>query len=258
MADADVFGRALLAWARGSKSPEIVERDDGFTEPSAGPSVYLSSFRGWPSAERSSLRYARGSVLDVGCGAGRLSLHLQRRGMDVVGLDHSTRAVQAAKLLGVKEVVQGSLESVAKRIVKLDTLVMFGNNFGIFGTMESAQRHLQIWAQRARPGTRLLLESTSPYFGGAPSMDRAYCARNVARGLPAGQARFRYHYDHYVGEWFDWLFVTKGEMRSVVRSTGWSIIDIVGSERSQPYVAVLEVTKSVPNDQSRGMTSNDQ
>jgi len=42
--------------------------------------------------------------MDVGCGAGRVALELQSRGLDVVGLDESPLASQAAKLRGVHEV----------------------------------------------------------------------------------------------------------------------------------------------------------
>jgi len=35
--DSDVFGRALLDWAMGATSPEVLEREDGFTQVGAGP-----------------------------------------------------------------------------------------------------------------------------------------------------------------------------------------------------------------------------
>ena len=75
--DIDVFGRALLDWAQGGTVPEVLEREDGFTQSGAGPDVYLSAFKEWPDAERKSIRLARGRVLDVGCGAGRVALELQ-------------------------------------------------------------------------------------------------------------------------------------------------------------------------------------
>ena len=125
---------------------ETIERDDGFTTSGAGPEVYLSEFKGWPSAERQSVRFMRGPVLDVGCGAGRVALHLQQRGIDVVGLDSSPLAVQAARLRGVKEVWCLSMASLGLRIGSFDTIVMFGNNFGLFGTPERARRVLTVWA----------------------------------------------------------------------------------------------------------------
>ncbi len=44
----DVFGRALMDWARGGTAPEIIERDDGFTDLSAGHELYVAQFKDWP------------------------------------------------------------------------------------------------------------------------------------------------------------------------------------------------------------------
>ncbi|MGA2124450.1 MAG: hypothetical protein ABSG58_08495 [Acidimicrobiales bacterium] len=118
--------------------------------------------------------------------------------------------------------------------------MMFGNNFGLFGTARGAKIRLTEWATRTKPTARLYVESTNAYFGGAPSMDRGYYRRNVERGQLPGQARFRYHYGGEVGGWFDWLFVSRAELRAIVRGTGWRVRDVVGTSVSEPYVAVLD------------------
>ena len=236
----DAFGHALLDWANGGTVREMIERDDGFTTTGAGPEVYLSDSRGWPLAERQSMHHVRGRVLDVGCGAARVALHLQRRGFDAVGLDSSPLAIQAARLRGVKQLWCASLETLGANIGSFDTVVMFGNNFGIFGTPERARRILTQWAKRTNPRARIFLESTNPYGGGAPGFDRAYYHRNKERGDMPGQARFRYHYNHYVGSWFPWLYVSRSELRLIVRGTGWHLARVVGERSSEPFVALLE------------------
>ena len=153
----DAFGHALLDWANGGTVREMIERDDGFTTTGAGPEVYLSDSRGWPLAERQSMHHVRGRVLDVGCGAARVALHLQRRGFDAVGLDSSPLAIQAARLRGVKQLWCASLETLGANIGSFDTVVMFGNNFGIFGTPERARRILTQWAKRTNPRARIFL-----------------------------------------------------------------------------------------------------
>ena len=240
MAETDAFGRALLDWAQGGTIPEIVERDDGYTETGAGPEVYLSDFKRWPSAERQSVRHMRGRVLDVGCGAGRVASHLQERGIDVVGIDSSRLAVKAAKLRGVNEVWSTSIDTLGRKIGSFDTIVLFGNNFGIFGTPDRARQVLTEWATWTKPGTRIFVESTNPYCGGAPAIDRAYYRRNRERGSLPGQARFRYHFGYSVGPWFPWLFVSRSDMKQILRGTGWRQARVLGDGPSEPYVAILE------------------
>ena len=70
----DAYGRLVRAWQDGERPTEIVERDDGFIQESLGPATYFEPLRRWPAVERRALRWARGRVLDVGAGAGRVAL----------------------------------------------------------------------------------------------------------------------------------------------------------------------------------------
>jgi SAM-dependent methyltransferase len=238
--DPDLFGHALLDWTAGGTEPEFIERADGLVVPGGGRDFYLAKLRNWPLSERSSLRYARGQVVDIGCGAGRVPLHLQERGFDVVGIDVSRRAVRAARLRGVKEAWLMSAQELSPEIAAFDTIILFGNNFGIFGSPERVRRVLIRWWRRTRPGTRILAESTNPYCGGAPAFDRAFYHRNKAlRDLP-GQIRLRTRYRDRVGPWSNWLFVSRNEMRQVVRGTGWHVRAFLGKRPSESFVAVLE------------------
>jgi SAM-dependent methyltransferase len=237
--DNDVFGRALLDWALGGITPEVLEREDGFTQVGAGPDVYLSEFNGWPTAERKSIRYVRGRVIDIGCGAGRVALELQKRGVDVVGLDASRLAAKAAKIRGVNEVWSTPIEDLDRRIETFDSFILFGNNFGIFETPTRARQLLVHLAKEAKPEARIFAESTNAYCGGAPAFDRSYYHKNKARGRSPGEVKLRYHYGHLVGPWFRWLYVSRSEMRSILVGTGWHLERILGAHSSEPYVAIL-------------------
>ena len=237
---ADVFGRALLDWAQGGTVPEIIERNDGFTETGAGHEGYLAEFKDWPSSQRQSIRYVRGRVIDVGCGAGRVALYLQQRGFDVVGLDVSPLAIRTARMRGVNETWCMSIDTLSRKIRSFDTIVLFGNNFGMFGTPERVRKVLKDWADKTTPGTRILAESTNPYCGGAPVLDRNYYHRNRQRDIMPGQSRLRFRYGGFTSPSFDWLFVSRNEMRTILRGTGWHQGRILGARSSDPYVAVLE------------------
>lgn len=236
----DIFGRAVRDWARGGTEPEILERDDGFTDLGGGHEFYLAEFKDWPASERRSMRFVRGRVVDVGCGAGRVSLHLQERGFEVFGLDESPLAIRTARRRGVEKAWCKSIEGLTPVVGSFDTIVLFGNNFGIFGTPERLRRELIRWAEATSPSARILAESTNPYCGGAPALDRRYYHRNKQRGRLPGSVTLRVRYGNSVGPWFKWLFVSRSEMRALLRGTGWRPARILGGAPRDPYVAVLE------------------
>jgi len=105
MRTGDGYGEMLLAALNeGGEMLEIVERDDGFIMASRfGPDAYLAPYSKWPSRQRRAMRLARGRVLDVGAGAGRVALHLQDKGLEVVSIDASPGAVEACRRRGVKD-----------------------------------------------------------------------------------------------------------------------------------------------------------
>jgi hypothetical protein len=216
-----------------------VERDDGFIDIGAGPEVYLAPFEDWPSPERQAMRYVRGRVVDVGCGAGRVALHLQERGFEVTGIDASPLAVRAARARGVRQVWRLSIDQLASRVGSFETLVLFGNNFGIFGSPERLRTLMTEWALRTPETAMILAESMDPYRD-APLLHRAYRRSNRERGRLPGQVRLRVRYQVLATPWFQWFFVSPTEMRRLLRGTGWQVRRVLRSRSSGPYVAILE------------------
>jgi SAM-dependent methyltransferase len=241
-ATTDAFGAALMDWVHGATTPEIIERDDGMIEIGAGPEVYLMDHDEWPSAEQESIRFVRGLVADLGCGGGRVARHLQDLGCNVVGIDSSPLAIEAATIHGVRRTLVMTLEDLGSQIHEYDTIVLFGNNLGVFGTPHKARRILTSWAKQCPSGTRILVESTNPSSNGVPVIDRAYVARNREKGVALGQCRLRVWYDRSPSTWFSWFFVSQTELRKLVLGTGWIVLDVLSGTPDEPYVAILEIS----------------
>ena len=236
----DAFGHALWDWVRGGTDPEVHEREDGYLEVGAGPELYVAPFPDWPAPEQRAMSRVRGRALDVGCGAGRVALHLQNLGFDTVAVDASPLAVRAAKAKGVRRTRIATVRSLGATVGSYDTVLLMGNNTGIFGSPERLRSTLGLWARRMPSGARLIAESTSPYGGAVPVLDPAYRRLNRTRGRMAGQLRLRVRYRQVASAWFSWLFLSDGELRSLVEGTGWACSEVLSGEPEEAFVAVLE------------------
>jgi SAM-dependent methyltransferase len=233
----DGYGQMLLAALEGRDVVEIVERDDGFIEAAGGPSMYLAPFRRWHALDRQAMRFARGRVLDVGCGGGRVCLHLQERGQAVVGIDTSPGAVEVCRRRGVRDVRLCSIDDVDDSLGIFDTIVMLGNNFGLFASAAKAKRLLRRFHRLTSERGRLV----APPRVGDRTDDPAHLAyheRNRSRGRMAGQIRIRVRYRDHATPWFDYLMVSEEELRSLLDGTGWQLERVL--ESGDTYIAIID------------------
>ncbi len=60
-----------------------------------------------------------------------------------------------------------------------------------------------------------------------------------SRGRIGGQVRLRVRYKTYATAWFDYLLVSKEEMRRIVQGTGWRVTRFIDSG-SPSYIGVIE------------------
>lgn len=235
----DAYGQELLDFFQGEDVQEIIEREDSFIDASLNsPAVYFSEFTNWPEIEQEAIQYAHGKVMDVGCGAGRVCLYLQEKGLEVLGIDNSPLALEVCKQRGVRNVSLTPLSQVNSRLGIFDTIVMFGNNFGLLESHAKAKHRLRKFARLTSPQGRILAES-SDIYNTEDSDHLAYQAFNRQRGRMSGQIRLRVRHRKFVGRWFDYLMVSKDEMEEIVDGTGWKVERFIDSPESPLYVAIL-------------------
>jgi SAM-dependent methyltransferase len=233
----DAYGQLLLAELVQGGAVEIVEREDGNIAASKfGPAHYLAPFRRWSAEERRGMRFARGRVLDVGCGGGRVCLHLQQRGQGVVGIDSSPGAIEVCRLRGVEDARLVSIDDVDESLGVFDTIVMYGNNFGLMGGARKAARILRRFHGLTGPRGRIVAQSRDVYRTEDP-VHLAYQARNRERGRMSGQVRIRVRFRDIATPWFDYLMVSTDEMARLAEPTGWRVERVL--EGDDTYVAVL-------------------
>ena len=131
----DAYGQQLLAQYQ-NKVPtvEIIERDDDYIDTGSDPGLYFSEYEQWSPIEKRAIELAKGRILDVGCGAGRHALYLQSKGFDVTGIDNSPGAIEVCKLRGLNKAIVRPINQIDEFAPNsFDTIIMLGNNFGLFG-----------------------------------------------------------------------------------------------------------------------------
>ena len=237
----DAFGWEIHDYFRGRPTQEIAERDDGYIAVSGGTAGYFAELAGWPKHEKEAIALARGRVLDVGCGAGRVALHLQSRGLDVTGIDTSPLALKVCRARGIRKVKLLPFNRISPKLGRFDTVVMYGNNFGLFGSFAQARRLLRRLHGMTTPNARILGSTLDPYATTEPR-HLAYHRRNRARGRMGGQVRIRIRYKDCATPWFDYLLVSKKELAAILAGTGWRVTRCFDT-RGGRYVGVIEKTK---------------
>lgn len=233
----DAFGQMIWAYYQGKEVFEIWERNDGYISVDL-PKTYLSEYEDWALHQRKAMEFVKGKVLDIGCGAGRHSLYLQKKGFDVLGIDVSPLAVKVCRLRGLKKARVMSIEEVNFKPSSFDSIIMVGNNFSLFGSFKKARRLLKRFHRMTSSNALIVTETRDPYKTNNPTY-LEYYEFNKKRGRMSGRLRGRIRFEKYIGKWFDWLMVSKKEMKKILKGTGWKIKEFIDSNDSQ-YIAIIE------------------
>lgn len=235
---ADTFGQALLAHLRGESLRCLIHRDDDYVDED-DMRWYFQEVDEWPDVERRALRWVRGRILDIGCGAGRHLLWLQGEGYDAIGIDISPLAVKVSKRRGVEECLVMDARKLGFQASTFDTLLMMGNNFGIAGGPEKTLEMLRGLHRVARRGGVLLVTSRNPVDTDNPRhLD--YHEWNRKMGRPPGLVTIRLEFRGEISPWFDLWLATPEEMRVIAEKAGWRLKCLYRKEGARGlYSAVL-------------------
>jgi len=234
----DAYGQELYDYFINNQGVEIIERDDGFIEATTNLNIYFAPYEQWPPHQQEAMKYTHGRVLDIGAGAGRHSLFLQNQGFEVTAVDNSPKAIELCRVRGVDDARLLPITKISRHIEPFDTIIMMGNNFGLFANPQRAKRLLRRFHNLTFPGGTIIAETNDPYQTENPD-HLAYHEFNRQRARMPGQVRLRVRHRKFKTPWMDYLMVSKEEMQEIVRDTGWRIDRFIDSQSSM-YIAVLE------------------
>lgn len=229
------YGLALLDFFNGDESAKIViYRDDGEQE-ELPINFFFRESSNFSPIEQTALNLCRGSILDIGAGAGPHSLELQNKGLSVCTIDISSEACEILKSRGINEVY--CIDILDFKASPFDTLLILGRGIGMVGNLAGLDHFLENIHKLTKPNGQILLDSLDVSCTNNPKHLK-YHELNRKKGLYLGEVRMRFEYKKRKGSFFNWLHVDPETLINHALKADWSC-NIIVQEEDGTYLASL-------------------
>ncbi|HEY5689359.1 MAG TPA: methyltransferase domain-containing protein [Yeosuana sp.] len=153
----DLFGQALLDFQKDEFTEDIITSTNISDDDMLPISYLFRGFKEMPKLEQKALRLAKGSILDVGSGAGSHSLYLQKKGFQVKSIDISKGAIEVCKLRGLKNV---EIKNILDETETFDTILLLMNGTGIFQELSQLSKYLKHLKSLLNPKGQIFIDSS--------------------------------------------------------------------------------------------------
>ena len=211
----DLFGKAILDYQT-NNSPENIVTETNISEADEMSVKYLfRSFNEMPNLEKKALQLCNGKILDVGCGAGSHSLHLQNKGFEVVAIDISSNAIKTCHSRGL--IVARNQNVIDLENEKFDTIILLMNGTGIFRTLEETSTYLQKLKSLLNPNGQILIDSSDIIYMFDEDADGS---KLIPTKGYYGELTFNINYKGETEEPFPWLYMDYKTLQNAALENG--------------------------------------
>jgi len=235
----DPMGAAILDYQITGKSGRLRVLSSMFDEDEIPVSHLFRSYHDMPKLEQKALSLAKGSVLDVGAGAGCHALELQNRGLEVKAIDISPLSCKAMSLRGIRDVECINLFDKALE-GSFDTILLLMNGTGIAGKVQMLPTLFERLKQLLAPEGQILIDSS----------DLKYIYEDENGHVDVdpedpyyGEVDYQMVYKDIKSEPFDWLYVDYPLLSTVAASCGLKA-ELVAEGDHYDYLARFQVSES--------------
>ncbi|RZS93066.1 class I SAM-dependent methyltransferase [Aquimarina brevivitae] len=213
----DIFGAAIQDYYADQYSEDIVVQAADFDDDSIPIPYLFRSYEEMPPLEQKALSLCRGTVLDVGCGAGSHALYLQNEcKLQVTAIDSSAGAIGVCQQRGVQQAEVSTLYDWKKS--GFDTIILLMNGSGIIGRLQEIDRFFTHLKSLLQPNGQVLIDSS----------DLAYLFMEEDGGFWVdaaagyyGEMQYRLQYKNQVSDWFDWLYLDYNTLQNAANHHGF-------------------------------------
>lgn len=231
----DPIGQAIFDFYQTGKAGLILV-DSNYTEgEEMDPALFFRSLHEMPAIEVTALEQCKGSVFDIGAGAGCHALELQKRGFRVTAAEKSELACKVMKARGVKEVVCDDILNITTG--SYDTILLLMNGSGIAGTLAGLRILLNHLKKLLAPGGRIILDSSDISY--LFTEDDGSVWVDLSRESYYGEMIYEVTYGSIRSEKFFWLFVDFETLCDTAQSCGMDCSLLERGENNE-FLALLQ------------------
>jgi len=231
---ADPIGDAIQDFAANKKPFDIVVSSDLCDDDIIPIEVLFRSYKEMPDLEKRALSLCKGSVLDIGAGAGSHCHELIKKGNKVTAIDSSLGAVKYLKDSGINA-FHTKFEDF-KPTEKFDTLLMLMNGIGIAGRLGNLEKTLAKAKSMLNHRGQIIFDSSDVKFLYEDEDGAMWIDLNTEY---YGNFKFQMHYKKTAGDWFEWLYVDYDSMHEIATKLGFKCTRVM--EQDNHYLAQLSL-----------------
>lgn len=187
---------------------------------------YFGSHEDWDDAQRERLGELDGPVLDLGCGAGQHVRFFEDRGTEVLGVDVSPGAVQAARERGVEHVAVGDMFALPFERDRFRSVLLNGTQVGLAQSVAGVRSLLSDLAYVTDGEATAQVDNydaslvDSELFGFRPDPRDGFAHRT-----------FHFEYeprdgDRILGRALHFLLFSPARLRDICVGTPWSVTEV--------------------------------
>jgi SAM-dependent methyltransferase len=229
----DIYGKFLKDYLANGKTDAIWLHNNYAEAELMEPEIFFRKEWELSDLELLAIRCCRGKVLDIGAGAGAISLILQRRNIDVTALEISPGAVEVMKNRGVEKIINQDIFKYNGE--KFDTLLLLMNGIGFCQFLDQIEVFLLHAKTLLKPNGQILFDSSdvSYLYENKPYEDHGYF----------GEIDYQYEYKNQKGDWFSWIYIERDLMEEIALKCGYQM-EILFDDGNDQYLAKLNVLKN--------------
>ncbi len=227
----DIQGKALWDYFknRNNKEPLILHNDYG--EPEKMPKeVFFLEYNELNDLDLYALSMCRGKIVDVGAGAGRHVLPLQKTN-EVSALEISPLCNKIMAERGVNSIIEEDIFNFKPK-GRYDTILMLMNGIGLAGSLEGVKELLKKFKDILSDNGQVLFDSS----------DISYLYRDTffPKDRYFGEVTYQYEYNKEKDEKFGWIYIDKKTISKIASQLGYHC-QVIYSSNNDQYLARLKI-----------------